>query len=129
MSSSHYFSQTPQLDLPETQQQSLLERMVSLHSFLHTTVVGISWSTVVDGPRIGLEFPSYSVEEDDVAARVCVSLTQPVSSPVTATISTADLSAMGKLYIHHCCRPQIISHTLTHSQLGQTMNLSLSLPS
>ena len=106
--------------------------MVSLHSFLHTTVVGISWSTV-GGPRIGLELPSYSVEEDDVAARVCVSLTQPVSSPVTATISTADLSAMGKLYTtaadHRLSTHLSHTHTLTHSQLGRTMNLSLSLPS
>ena len=63
-------------------------------------------STVVVAPgvpSIGLELSSYSVSEEDEAVRVCVSLTQEVSFTVTATISTADGTAMGNTHRFMSC--------------------------
>ena len=58
---------------------------VHTHTYTHT-----------DGAQIGLEMEVYSVSEEDGAARVCVSLSQPVDETVTATVTTVDNSALCK---------------------------------
>ena len=48
---------------------------------------------------VGLEQGSYQVSEEDGTVRVCATLTQPVSSLVTATISTSDITATGEPHL------------------------------
>ena len=46
--------------------------------------------------QIGFELSAYTVEEEDEAVQICVSVNQPFSGTVTATVSTIGQSAQGK---------------------------------
>ena len=46
--------------------------------------------------QIGFELSAYTVEEEDEAVQICVSINQPFSGTVTATVSTIGQSAQGK---------------------------------
>ena len=53
------------------------------------------YPVAVVGASVGLELSAYTVSEEDEAVRVCVSLTQQVSSRVVVTVSTSDGTATG----------------------------------